>query len=271
MKRRISLLLVVLLLIMAMPLSAFAAKADYVSLGDSIAVSPSYYDAVATYLQNSKKHYSSTNLAQDGRTSETILEDLTEANIKDAKVITLSIGGNNLLGPILDAIYTHCGISPAFSREVKLAMLIGFINANPDAWKLIQSQLLNSAELQLALKKGVNDFIEDWPLIMREIKRLAPKARVYVLTMYNPVIKDPNLGKLFTTLILPINSLIRFTPLWYRNVRVVDTSLLFALKPSSISFNLAAPISPKSLDSHPTEVGHKIIANTIILREMFVR
>ncbi len=286
MKRKLSLLLIVSLFIgMLFPANSFAAVADYVSLGDSNAFGsglvsegpptpPNYFQLFSNYL-DAKKGYTAMNISSDGETTASLFNDLTSANLQNAKVITLSIGGNNLLGPVLQAIYGYYSaaphyVDPSLPGDAKMAALVQHINADPVYWQYVLSQLVVSAKsggaLNKELQKGVQKILADWPLIMKQINSLAPKARVYVLTIYNPLLKDKTLGPIFQTLLLPANSMIRLTPLKYKNVSVVDTSLLFMLNPSALSFNMATyPVTPESIDPHPTKTGHKQIADTMIL------
>ncbi len=280
MKRTVVSVLVALLLVISMTMSSFAAVADYVSLGDSNAYGsglategypapPNYYTLVSNYL-DLKKGYTSENLADDGKTTTTLMADLTKDNLEGAKVITISIGGNHLLGPILQAIYAeYPEIDPDLPGDEKMAALAEAIADNPSRFEIVKLGMMNSmqpgGELYKELQKSIKLFLKEWPLIMKEINRYAPKARVYVLTIYNPVLKDRKLGMLFAGLVLPINTAIRLTPLKYKNVTVIDTAVLFALNPRALSLDLSAnPMTPETIDPHPTKTGHKIIADSII-------
>lgn len=276
----------VLALVLAAPLQAFAAeKSHYVSLGDSIAVGlsaapgHSYYDLYSAHLGSS---WDSVNLAAEGKTSTDLLNDLktdsaTRNAVAGAKTITISIGANNLLGPVLGAVYAAAGINPAGMTTPQLEQAVAdFINGlTPAQWAAVVAGITAQAQtgqLNLALQGGVRQFLIDWPQIVRAVKMLAPSARVYVLTIYNPLRGDPTLGRMFGTLTLQMNTAIRLSALQTRGVMVVGTDVLFALNPGALSFNLATlPATTASVDPHPTTFGHLLIYRTIVLQDLLFR
>ena len=141
---------------------------DYVALGDSIATGtihsfltitpyPTYfYDYLKSANPNQRVTFK--NLSYDGdRTNELLAKLNTNKTIisavKGAEVLTLSIGGNNLM------------------QAAKNNSLIGydFFNVN-----------------ETIAEQGLTDFSSQWPQIISRIKELNPNAKLIVTNSYNP-------------------------------------------------------------------------------------
>ncbi|MCK5763551.1 MAG: hypothetical protein KAH05_05480 [Clostridiales bacterium] len=134
---------------------------DYLALGDSIATgtigigSPtySYVYQFNDYLSGMQENTTFTNLANDGDTSGDLLDKLTNNNVfiaavKEAELITISIGGNNLL---------DAGNSPYFT----------------------------SISTAIALANTIK-FESEYPLIIAKINSLNSEVEIMVMTLYNP-------------------------------------------------------------------------------------
>lgn len=219
---------------------------DYTALGDSIALGVGatnnygYVNYFKDYLATLYHKVILTNHAVAGFTSTNLLNNQLKQNqavresVKKAEVITISIGGANLLG--------------CFSG--------GTINDECAA-------------------KGVLAFIHDWPLIMNEIRNsIGSKARVLVMTIYNPFIgSSPNFDKA-ENFIQQINYVIR--SLGYRDMfhyEVVDVHENFlglfpdgTWKVCTWTHFCKLPPNP-----HPTDSGHIEIArlHEVIYRSQF--
>jgi hypothetical protein len=99
---------------------------------------------------------------------------------------------------------------------------------------------------------------------MREIKALAPKAEIYVNTLYSPVQKEQDLAMLLNPYIHSININIRAYQFRYR-YKVVDVYSAFRLtRKSVLDFNITS--YPFNVDIHPNNEGHRLIFNTLKLR-----
>jgi lysophospholipase L1-like esterase len=135
----------------------------YLALGDSIATgtltfwvkTKSYahyfYDLIQKNEPTAKIQY--TNLAADGDTSLMFLYKLNhwpylQQKIKKADIITLSIGGNDIM---------------------RGANIPGFCRIN---WPLVKSSSLS--------------FCTNWEKIIRRLRELNPHCRILVNTLYNP-------------------------------------------------------------------------------------
>lgn len=145
---------------------------DYLALGDSIATgtvglgSPtySYIYQFNDYISTVQTDTTFTNLANDGDTSGDLLDKLTNNNVfiaavEEAELITISIGGNNLL---------DAGNSPYFT----------------------------SISTAIALANTIN-FENEYPDIISRINELNSEADIMVMTLYNPYNVDDGSGFLY--------------------------------------------------------------------------
>lgn len=140
---------------------------SYVALGDSIATGTIYPGKVITsyvtyfynYLKTKYPQVTVTNLAHDGdRTNELyskLVGDSTVISaVKSADIITISIGGNNLM------------------QAAKDSSALGGYNFNK-----IDTAVAN---------QGLLDFQNQWNLIINQIKVLNADVKIIVNSTYNP-------------------------------------------------------------------------------------
>ncbi|MDP4142894.1 MAG: GDSL-type esterase/lipase family protein [Bacillota bacterium] len=154
----------------------------YTALGDSITSESTSYMfngfsyQLYKYLEKCHDGVIFKNLAKPSLTSHGLLMQIRKStavrnSIKKADIITITIGGNNLLKGTVNN-YTN------INKEISEA--------------------------------GVNRFKKDWPVILSYIRGpIASHADIYVLTLYNPFLySDPNY-KLADHYIGKINSIIK--------------------------------------------------------------
>jgi len=225
----------------------------YLALGDSIVTGAVTYwseiESYADYLYaHLRKYYAGKaevhfdNLARNGDGSRELLERLDKdskmaAAVRRADLITLCIGGNNLL---------------------RAAKIPGFTEIDWDE-----------------AEKGVRQFESDWPLLTNRIDALKrPGAVVIANTLYNPYDihppkgyeKDAGLNERAAPFIARINAAIGTTrrPGWriadvfaafdrYARTRMADVTHMY---PPLIKYILRNP--------HPTRRGQLIIAELCI-------
>lgn len=288
-RRRLFTLILSAILLFAFPLSAVAAKPtapapaaiEYIGLGDSIGYGMSatenkgYFDKFSYYLSQkaTPTTYTSSNEAWPGLTTKQLLDEiqgvqtietpvlLTESRVElpGATMVTISIGANNLMAPLLRLVGEQYGIpygTPTFLTEITNA-----INTNPgplNAW-LPWQIFWPYSELQVALRKGVNDFKLELPKIISNIKLLTPKTKIYLLTVYNPVYGNVDLRDFIDTYIDQINAEIKAKASTY-GYTSVDVYTAFENNTGTlplVGFNMAA--LPPTYDPHPTDAGHELI------------
>jgi len=288
MKKRFFVLLIVTLFVFLMPMQVFAAKpapvvkaVEYVGLGDSIAYGMSatspdlnYFSKYSAYLDaKTSSPYYSSNPSQPGLTCGELLDELdgtaaltaARTDLPGATVVTVCIGGNNLLGPLIDYVADLYGIptnDPDFLQNLSAA-----INADPDrltndlAWQIIWP----FSELRQDLQAGVNAFKADWPAIVPAVKTLSGMSpKVYVLTVYNPVYGNSTLRDFMDGYITQINTAIK-NYASSQGYTVVDIYARFSSYTGTeplVGFNLSS--SPATFDPHPTDAGHEVIYNALV-------
>ena len=162
----LALVLGLLLALAPAPASAARATIRYTALGDSIARGMGatafygYVDHFRDHLMTRHRAVVLVNAAIPGMTSGDLLlqlrtDPVTRAAVRHAQVLTISIGGNNLLPCAADNYET---VDPACGAA------------------------------------GVAAFQRDWPQILAEIRGgIGSRAALYAMTLYNPYPGDhPN-------------------------------------------------------------------------------
>lgn len=178
-----------------------SASPEYVALGDSIATGyglPGYDPESKTptagaypSLVGNTLGLTAGSLAHDGITSKELLEMLSsypdiQAYLSKVKVITLSIGSDDLLIPFLNIIAQQLGcdssqiqgklIELAQNDSTAFAAGIRALDAN-DGSGLKNNHILTAA---------ASGFAQNFQGIISAIKTAAPNAKIYVTNVYNP-------------------------------------------------------------------------------------
>lgn len=216
----------------------------YVALGDSIAhgyglsnpEEDSYVGQVTAYLEKHYDYVFSANLGEDGLRSEELLECLTDeenenykkctATLKNADVVTISIGSNDLLHLI------HLG--PGMVQEIQ--------------------------EEKDLFQKACDDFAVIFPRIIQAVKRISPQAKIYVGNVYNPCqglalfegvegVAEEYIGRL--------NKVFQKS----KDYEVIDIKNAFSNSDRKL-INMA--INLERVDPHPNSDGHSVIGGLII-------
>lgn len=281
--RLLSLIIVLLLSVTGLSPEVSAAGAQtkaqsiYVALGDSIT---SGY-GLESFTNNDVKNRSSSNnfvtklgkrlgmktvnFGVEGITSSALLNSLKKpstaeqknavAQIREAGLITLSIGGNNVFIPLLNAVNDQLGtgksIFYAGASELQNAIL----------QLLFNEELLN--KLKGNISAGAEAFAGNDKLhksgelsdIIRTIKDLNPKAKLVVQTVYDPYgfILPDTVGKAIDTM----NAAIIKQAGGGKNFVVADVGSAF--KKAGKGMQLLNADSGKTFDPHPTKKGHEVI------------
>ena len=228
----------------------------YVSLGDSIAYGMSsdykkgFADLYSIHLE--KKHeedYCFYNNAFPGWKTSDLLKSINSRENSNKKLldgvsqVTLSIGSNNLLGPIFNAIPNEYNIKQS-SNSRKNELLQQFLKTN--FTKFVLNKILDT---------GFKEYIEEFPLIISDIRSKSPESEIYVLTLYSALKKADPYFEIFDPYVCYINDYI-----WYNsqdlNYKVIDVYGTFQKSRNlPIGFNLET----EELDPHPNNLGHQLI------------
>ncbi len=263
----------------ALPVTVYIAP-EYVALGDSIATGyglPGYNPAAGTppsgaYTSTvgNTLHLSSGFLAQDGEDSQQLLSMLsdpqTKAYLSKAKVLTLSIGADDILLPFLQTVAQQLDCDP----DQITAQLAALSQSNPTALAAALSALNADDGTGLknnqALTDAASGFAQNFQRIISALKAAAPNAKIYVTNVYNPYegISIPygastlNLGAIADGYIHTLNSAFSTSSADYK---LIDTYSAFSESEVSLA---NADLSTFNFDPHPNAAGHAKIADMIL-------
>ena len=232
------------------------------ALGDSIAYGSNaekgfgYTDLFYTSIKERKNLDTAelANLGKPGRNSSELLRNIrTNKNTIDsllkADVITISIGGNNLLRPVKAALaeeYQLDGKAAGFERELTRLLLK---KENRDKLKTVIASAVPGMDT------GVKQFRKDWPKIIGLIRELAPEAEIYVMTVYNPLMEADPYFKTVNKRIQNLNKVILDGPESYQVVDIYSAFGQYQGKDPLTNFNMMTG----SFDIHPTKKGYEVI------------
>lgn len=234
----------------------------YTALGDSIAYGMSaapgsgyvnlFYDDLKGLSGN--EDLSLVNRAVPGYTSSQLLTQLqsdptTIAALSQAKVVSVSVGGNNILSPVIAGLAVAFQLDPAsptFAADLATAL------TQPGAQDIITAAL---PAIQTNVTASVTQFGTDWPLIVATIKSLAPQADIYVTTLYDPISSQDPLYAVFDPAIQTINSAIKTPEAGYQVADVYTAFNDYQGSQPLVNFNWYTG----NLNPHPTTAGHALI------------
>lgn len=233
----------------------------YVSLGDSIAYGMSsdpekgFSDLYSTFLKSKEDHeYTFINTAVPGWKTNDLYRSIVnpggvnEIALKEANVITISIGANNLLGPILKSFQNANKLIPG-KKGMRKKVLFWFMTT-----------VYGRSLLNYMMECGLKDFQQEWPLILSKITEKAPDTKITALKIYSALKSDHPYYELFNPYVVRVNQMIEAQADHFR-YHVVDVYSSF--KNSStppINFDL----EQDHLDPHPNNFGHELIFKNLI-------
>ena len=223
----------------------------YVAIGDNISMEEnndydvSYISLIKDFLYAVNDNLDYSNLSEEGITSSELLNiiDENKEKIKESDLITVSIGGNNILNAILRNL------------NIDESILQG---CDEETFDSIISEYLNSDEIKNEILNEVNKFSKDFPSIIKKIKKLAPEADIYVNTVYNPINKKCNIYDFFDEQINSINDLIVKNNSNY-DYKIIDCYHILDSE-EVLNFKLENGVARIS----PNKVGHAMMATQVV-------
>jgi len=243
-----------------------ADKKLLVQYGDSIGCPYRMKLRVNTYCNLLSRRFS-MDCAPDyttGATSTLVLQLLSVdeekiADLKNADIVELSVGGNNVLVPFLTGISTALDLGPLGARtmiEIKKKF-----KSDPLAGPKVIKGLLGK-ETKNASLAGVETFRKEFPEILNTIKKLNPTAKVIVQTVYNPFNTVPQkiykeMGKTIGKYMDMLNDIIKENQAAYGYV-LADVEIAFKNYKGDGDLTYI-----KEKDMHLTDFGHLFIYNLI--------
>ena len=191
------------------------------------------------------------NLAVSGDTTSQLVSHLESGNmdekLKDSKAVVISIGGNDVMGPLLAFFYVGLGVRSADD----------FKKLDPTVFE--QEKTLKKMEPVL---KTISASISAFPAKMeRIVKSLKSKldAVIIVQTVYNPLDSNPSyaaISKIVGEKLGDLNKAISEGSKNGESYLVCDVAAAFAGKSSELT-------NIEKFDIHPSAAGHKVIAQEV--------
>ncbi len=279
MKKRITSLLLTLCLVSALmsfftvPVAAQAGT--LVVLGDSISTGyglEGYITTPQPYASDSyvnilaeQMNLTTLNLASDGLDSSELLalvkgmpEDVAKT-VANANVISITIGGNDLLGVFFTEISSALGLdlsSPTFSKDIQVMSAAAYKTNDTDTLAKI-----NGALTSIAAKypKVASAYTENLAQIILSLREKNPTASIVVQTIANPYKGIVGISTIIDAGVSTLNKIISggaktgdyFVVDVYKAFNNSTAELMNATNPATF------------LDPHPNKAGHTLIAKSI--------
>ena len=225
-----------------------------------------------------EKGYTYQNEGVIGNTAAGVLEKLQSGSlddsIKQAEVITLTCGGNDLMKVMYQrtADYYNKQFSPKTpltADDVVNSLWIGGTDTESIKIMLCAGIVLMFnyydgyyIEDCSAFKEGLESFIENLNSVTSYIKSVNPDVQIYVATQYNPYAHFKDTYELVGTHLGACAAQLREKVIANAETgdyTVVDVYSAFAGNTATLC---NATEDPLTLDFHPSVAGHKVIAET---------
>lgn len=277
-KRILSLVLCLALTLCVMPCSAQAGGLTYLALGDSITTGYGLENAQTegfASLLAENLGYDLINHAVNGNTTTGLITQLVNpailADIKNADLITITIGGNDMLALFFNAIMETYNTMNADSAQLN-ASDIGAIMGNPGDPR--QMTLMMCAQLVLmgnpstdtpgfaeteTFRQGLSTYAFALAGIVNSIHAVNPDVKVIVATQYNPY---ANFTDAFAALNAGFETGVRML-----NQAIVKNAVVGGYTVADVygAFSGAEEnlyngcMEPLNMDIHPNAAGHKML------------
>lgn len=277
MKRKLLAMLVCVALVGTLfPFAAMAEETQgrYVAIGDSISsgygLEAPETEAFPSLIAQDNG-YTLTNLAQAGETTVSLLAKLENAEMAEAlstaDVITLTIGGNDMLAALFDYLAETTGGQMTAQEILMLFMGQG---ENADLTTLAPFvQAMTAFPQSEQAKEALTCFGENFASLLAKIKGLNPDATLVVATQYNPYshLDGTALGGAVTGIISAFDAGVTALNLQIQTLAaaagydVADVCSTFRAENTAANPLCNATLSPDvNMDIHPNVAGHAVIA-----------
>lgn len=277
MKRKLLAMLVCVALVsMLFPFAAMAEETQvrYVAIGDSISsgygLAEPETEAFPSLIAQDGG-YTLTNLAQAGETTVSLLAKLENAEMAEAlstaDVITLTIGGNDMLAALFDYLAETTG-GQMTAQEILMLFMGQGENADLTTLApLLQSMTAFPQSAQAT--EALASFGENFASLLAKIKGLNPDATLVVATQYNPYshLDGTALGGAVTGIISAFDAGVTALNLQIQTLAaatgcdVADVCSTFKAENTAANPLCNATLSPDvNMDIHPNAAGHAVIA-----------
>ena len=250
------------ILLLFMNFNIFGARADtkklnYLALGDSITSGYGLSDIGASFTEiiANEKNMQLKNIAVDGYTSEDLLNLIAlnkhEDDIKNADLITISIGGNDLLKVLFSLIKDVAGLSDNVTFTELQQALLNVDNLIPKI-----KRILDEPKNIALFEKAIENYYDNVEKIISHIKDINPNVKIMIFNLYNPLSGSPVFNEIVYSAQKIINKMNDRTGS-FKNVVLLDAAKAFYNR-GLILTNILY------LDIHPNKAGNKVLARLVV-------
>lgn len=286
MKRKwLSLFVALILCLALLPTGAWAAGGSYLALGDSITTgyapaSVKFNGKVdrpfADQVNTERKYDSLSNLAADGETSETLNSKLAglSSDLAGASLITITIGGNDLMNALYGFLVEQYNSGRPEDQTMDLDSLKAALAdlSKPQNQMLLLGVMgyIGGFDGSPAETAALDAFEKNLGDILDQIRAENCTVPIVIATQYNPYrqIDDASAQGIVTAFengVVHLNE--RITKVAEsRNLIVADVYAAFQQNGGQLTnaaFSML-DMTNASLDFHPNQAGHDLIARTIL-------
>lgn len=249
----------VLLTLAALCVPVSASDSVYVALGDSIAYGYGLSDRESqcfTYLTADSLGLSLTNLAQNGMTSGGLLSLLQTASdegnysydkLASASLITVTIGSNNLLGPLSDIWNSVMTANGGVYNDAAFAEL---------------EASLTSESAVSSFNDGISAYEADLPQIYSLLRAANPDAQIIMTRFYNPFY-GVTLGS-FDYSSMCDEYITRMNAVLDAGAQTMDYDLAETYTPFNAPGMTNVDAANGGFDPHPNIAGHIAIRDAVL-------
>lgn len=252
------------------PASASAAgTGSYVALGDSISAGYGLGEGELSFperLAQSTGYALADFSSSEGVTSQALLETLSQPEVadavKNADVITITVGGNDLMNALYEYLAEASGTMTA--DEIRE----GLENGSFDMFALMGlMQQLDGFPISSQASAALTALSTNLSSALAQIKGMNPDAACIVANQYNPYghINNPFAADIVSTFEVGVRALNttleRFAQA--RGATVADVHSAFAASSANPCNAYFTGLNNFSLDFHPNALGHQLIAEEV--------
>lgn len=253
---------------------------SYVALGDSITYGYGLSNReIDSYPEKVRKKYNIEksgfkNLAISGMTCAEFYDyiqndEITQA-IKDAEFVTISIGSNELLEIVTEAVIEATGITVGENEDL-VEKVKEKINSVSDIEKLVILRNfynnLTSEDMKIKIEAAIKSYQNNWSKSIKYIKEVNQDIFIVAIEFYNPYYEvavlsydfggfvDENIQKLNRILWDSSNS-----EKEYKIAKIYDA---FNTTNPRLT-NVSTSMSDFNVDPHPNVLGHEVICTKVL-------
>jgi len=193
------------------------------------------------------------NMAVNGNRASDVIPQIRlnaySERLARADLICMSIGGNELLGPLLDTLYEVIA-QKGYSSNISSLTAAQFVAI---AYAFLADDSVKDS-LDQKIESNLASFELYFPLLIAQIRAIDPDADILVQTLYNPLDGTDNflfqqLADRYSYAFDRINEIITETD----DIKIADVASVFEGRSGELT-------NINTFDVHPNAAGHELIA-----------